>query len=428
MSGTQQNDFLSMQKDWREPLTSGLTNPYNKERSVRQIQIRSSAGGAFSVFGSSLFFKLSAVAAPLRRSCSPLCVFHSVIILVALLAVACGTQPADNIYIADVNNHRIRKVDSAGVITTVAGTGTAGSLGDGGAAVGAQLNGPVGVAVDGAGNLYIADHLNNRIRKVDSAGVISTVAGNGTEGYSGDGGAAVGAQLYSPRGLALDGADNLYIVDNGNNRIRKVDSAGVISTVAGNGTEGYSGDGGAAVGAQLYYPNGVALDGSGNLYIAEWNNHRIRKVDSAGVITTVAGNGTEGYSGDGGAAVGAQLYYPNGVALDGSGNLYIADFGNHRIRKVDSAGVITTVAGNGTEGYSGDGGAAVGAQLNGPVGVAVDGAGNLYIADTFNNRIRKVDSAGVISTVAGNGADGYSGDGGAAVGAQLNAPYGLALD
>ena len=207
MSGTQHNDFLSVQKDWREPLTQFLANPYNKERSIHQIQIRkirSSAGGAFSVFGSSLFFKLSAVAAPLRRSCSPLCVFHSVIILVALLAVACGTQPADNIYIADGRNHRIRKVDSAGVISTVAGNGTEGYSGDGGAAVGAQLNFPSRVALDGAGNLYIVDGRNHRIRKVDSAGVISTVAGNGADGYSGDGGAAVGAQLNEPFGLALD--------------------------------------------------------------------------------------------------------------------------------------------------------------------------------------------------------------------------------
>ena len=350
------------------------------------------------------------------------------IILVALLAVACGTQPADNIYIADSFNHRIRKVDSAGVITTVAGTGTAGSLGDGGAAVGAQLNYPRSVALDGAGNLYIADGRNHRIRKVDSAGVISTVAGNGTEGYSGDGGAAVGAQLNYPFGVALDGADNLYIADFGNNRIRKVDSAGVISTVAGTGTAGSLGDGGAAVGAQLNYPRSVALDGAGNLYIAEDVNHRIRKMDSAGVISTVAGNGTEGYSGDGGAAVGAQLNEPFGVALDGAGNLYIAEYENQRIRKVDSTGVISTVAGNGTEGYSGDGGAAVGAQLDSPYGVALDGAGNLYIADMGNHRIRKVDSAGVISTVAGNGADGYSGDGGAAVGAQLNYPFGVALD
>ncbi len=331
---------------------------------------------------------------------------------------------AGNLYIADRLNHRIRKVDSAGAISTVAGGGP---IGDGGAAVAAQLYSPRGVAPDGAGNLYIADSFNNRIRKVDAAGVISTVAGAGTRGYGGDGGAATEAQL-GPRGVALDGAGNLYIADASNRRIRKVDAAGVISTVAGTGAYGFGGDGGPAVAAQLRDPSDVALDGAGNLYIADSYNHRIRKVDAAGVITTVAGDGTRGYGGDGGPAVAAQLYFPYGVAPDGMGNLYIADRDNNRIRKVDAAGVISTVAGNGTRGYSGDGGPAVGAQLNNPYGVALDGAGNLYIADLFNNRIRKVDAAGVISTVAGDGTQGYGGDGGPAVAAQLRSPRGVALD
>ena len=341
---------------------------------------------------------------------------------------------AGNLYIADRDNHRIRKVDSAGVISTVAGAGTYGFGGDGGPAVAAQLDTPYGVAVDGAGNLYIADRNNHRIRKVDSAGAISTVAGGGPIG---DGGAAVAAQLYSPQGVAPDGAGNLYIADLGNRRIRKVDAAGVISTVAGAGTRGYGGDGGAATEAQLG-PRGVALDGAGNLYIADQNNHRIRKVDAAGVISTVAGDGTRGSGGDGGPAVAAQLDLPNGVALDGLGNLYIADTGNHRIRKVDAAGVISTVAGDGevgfgAGGYGGDGGPATAAQLSFPRGVAVDGAGNLYIADSSNNRIRKVDAAGVISTVAGSGEvgfgeGGYGGDGGPAVAAQLDWPIGVAVD
>ena len=297
---------------------------------------------------------------------------------------------AGNLYIADGGNNRIRKVDSAGMITTVAGTGTAGFGGDGGAAVAAQLSSPTGVAPDGSGNLYIADTDNGRIRKVDSAGNITTVAGDGTFGFGGDGGAAVAAQLNSPSGVAPAGSGNLYIADQNNDRIRKVDSAGNITTVAGDGTTGFGGDGGAAVAAQLNLPHSVAVDGSGNLYIADWGNHRIRKVDSAGVITTVAGSGTAGFGGDGGAAVAARLSLPTGVAVDGAGNLYIADWGNHRIRKVNSAGVITTVVGDGTAGFGGDGGAAAAAQLNSPRGVAPAGSGNLYIADTGNNRIRKL--------------------------------------
>ena len=300
---------------------------------------------------------------------------------------------AGNLYIADTLHNRIRKVDAAGVITTVAGggrRGNSGYSGDGGPAVAAQLYNPFDVALDGAGNLYIADTRNQRIRKVDAAGVISTVAGDGTWGYGGDGGAAVAARLAGPSAVAVDGAGNLYISDRGSDRIRKVDSAGVISTVAGTGRSGYSGDGGAAVAAQLQDPGAVALDGAGNLYFSDQSNQRIRKVDAAGVISTVAGDGTEGFGGDGGPATAAQLRWPSGVALDGAGNLYIGDGSNQRIRKVDSAGVITTVAGDGTEGYGGDGGAATAAQLDNPGRVAVDGAGNLYIADRFNNRIRRV--------------------------------------
>ena len=298
-----------------------------------------------------------------------------------------------NLYIADVGNSRIRKVDAAGVITTVAGDGTRGYGGDGGAAVAAQLQGPWSVAVDGAGNLYIADTYNSRIRKVDAAGIITTVAGDGSFGYGGDGGAAVAAQLQSPWGVAVDGAGNLYIADTGNSRIRKVDAAGVITTVAGDGTHGYGGDGGPGTLAQLNRPLDVAVDGAGNLYIVDTYNYRLRKVDAAGVITTVAGDGTYGFGGDGGPAVAAQMRALYGVAVDGAGNLYIVDTYNYRIRKVDAAGVITTVAGDGTLGYGGDGGRAVEAQLYRPFGVALDGAGNLYIADTYNNRIRRLKRA-----------------------------------
>ena len=332
---------------------------------------------------------------------------------------------AGNLYVVDAGNNRIRKVDAAGAISTVAGTG---EVGDGGPAVRAWLGFPGSVAADGAGNFYIADTFNERIRKVDAAGVISTIAGSGERGYGGDGGPAAQARLASPLSAAADGAGNLYFVDAGNHCVRKVDAAGAVSTVAGSGRYGYGGDGGAAVRAQLALPRGAALDAAGNLYIADTENHRVRKVDAAGVISTVAGTGKQGYSGDGGAAVRAQLAFPWGVAADGAGNLYIADRNNHRIRKVDAAGVVSTVAGSGQWGYGGDGGAAVRAQLAFPYNAAADEAGNLYIADTWNDRIRKVDAAGVISTIAGSGEMGYSGDGGAAVRARLSYPEDVAAD
>ena len=329
-----------------------------------------------------------------------------------------AVDSAGNLYIADTENSRVRKV-SNGVVTTVAGSGGPGFGGDNGAATSAQLFFPSGVAVDSAGNLYIADSANNRIRKV-SNGVIATVAGNGTPGFSGDNGPATSAQLRTPYGVAVDSAGNLYIPEPYNNRIRKV-SGGVIASVVGNSL---SGDNGPATSAQLSSPNGVAWDSAGNLYIADAS--RIRKV-SKGVITTVAGIGTYGYSGDNGPATSAQLDYPGSVAVDSAGNLYIADTGNHRIRMV-SNGVITTVAGNGTRGFSGDNGPATGAQLNYPGSVAVDSAGNLYIADSYNFRIRKV-SGGAITTVAGNGAPGFGGgDNGPATSAPLSLPRGIAVD
>ncbi len=333
---------------------------------------------------------------------------------------------AGNVYIADHSNYRIRKVDSLGVITTIAGTGERGFSGDGGPAVEAQLGGPYIVAVDGTGNVYIADHSNYRIRKVDSLGVITTIAGTGERGFGGDGGPAVEAQLGSPRGVAVDGAGNVYIADYSNYRIRKVDSSGIITTIAGTGDFGFGGDGGPAVEAQLRSPTGVAVDGAGNVYIADTSNPRIRKVDSSGIITTIAGTGDFGFGGDGGPAVEAQLRSPTGVAVDGAGNVYIADTSNPRIRKVDSSGIITTIAGTGDFGFGGDGGPAIEAQLGGgPFSVTTDGAGNVYIADQSNHRIRKVDSSGVITTIAGNG---VVGDGGPAVEAQLRSPYGVAVD
>jgi cysteine-rich repeat protein len=339
-----------------------------------------------------------------------------------------------NLFIADVSNHRIRQVNAVtGVITTVAGMGAPGFSGDGALATSAQLNLPHGVAVDGFGNLVIADRINHRIRRVDAAtGLITTVAGTGEAGFSGDGGPATSAQLNFPHGVAVDGFGILFIADRINHRVRRVDAAsGLITTVAGTGAQGFSGDGGPAARAGLSSPVGAAVDGLGNLFIADSSNHRIRRVDVAtGVITTVAGTGVAGFSGDGGPATSAQLAGAEGVAVDGAGNCVIADSGNHRIRRVDAAtGVITTVAGTGVAGFSGDGGPATSAQLNLPSGVAVDGLGNLWIADWFNHRIRRVAAAsGVITTVAGTGAEGFSGDGAPATGAQLNEPRGIAVD
>ena len=310
-----------------------------------------------------------------------------------------AVDSSGNFYIANSRENQVHKVDTNGNASTVAGTYENGYSGDGGAATDAQLSYPINIAVDSSGNLYIADQYNHRIRKVDKSGIINTVAGDGTYGYSGDGAAATSAKMRYPAGVAVDSSGNLYIADMYNHRIRKVATNGIISTVAGSGTAGNSGDGGAAISASLNYPYGIAVDSSGNLYIADTENHSIRKVGTNGVISTVAGIGTFGYHGDGGAATSAALTYPTSVAIDSSGNLYIADQYNHRIRKVDTSGIISTVAGTGTfGGYyhsgsydNGDGGAAINAQLSSPEGVAVDSSGNLYIADTFGNRIRKVE-------------------------------------
>jgi len=336
---------------------------------------------------------------------------------------ACG-----NLFIADANNHRIRKVGTNGVITTAAGDGAAGYYGDGGPATSASLYFPEGVAVDAAGNLFIADTDNGRIRKVATNGLITTVAGDGGYGFSGDGGPATSASLDDPEGVAVDAAGNLFIADTDNGRIRKVATNGLITTVAGDGGYGYSGDSGPATNASLYYPRGVAVDAWGNLFIADTDNVRIRKVATNGLITTVAGDGGYGYSGNGGPATSASLYYPAGVTVDAAGNLFIADTDNVRIRKVAANGLITTVAGDGGYGYSGDGGAATSASLYYPAGVTVDAAGNLFIADTDNMRIRKVGTNGLITTVAGNGSTGSPGDGGAAANAHLSLPSGVAAD
>jgi hypothetical protein len=318
-------------------------------------------------------------------------------------------------------------------INTIAGIGTAGFSGDAGAAILAQLYGPQDVALDTFGNVYIADAENHRIRKITATtGVITTIAGTGTFGYSGDGGPATSAKFYSPIGIGLDRAGNIYVADVGNNCIRKITaSTGLITTVAGTGTAGYSGDGSLATSARLYAPYDVAVDDSGNLFIADVSNNCIRKVKaSTGVISTVAGTTSPGFSGDGGAATLAKLYQPFSVIVDGSGNLYIADASNNRIRKVTaSTGTITTIAGTGTAGYSGDGGAATAAKFNKPYSIGLDLSGNIYISDFGNHRVRKITiSTGIISTIAGTGVFGFSGDGGLAVSAQLYNPKGIYVD
>jgi uncharacterized protein (TIGR03437 family) len=329
---------------------------------------------------------------------------------------------AGNLFIADTGNNRVRRVSPSGFITTVAGIGTPGFSGDGGPAANAQLS-VSAVAADSAGNLFIGG--GYRVRKVSPNGIITTVAGNGDYYFSGDGGPAINAALVA-EAVAVDRSGNLFIADS--IHVRKVSPDGIITTVAGNGTEGFSGDGGPATGAPLR-AWGVAVDDAGTLFIA--NLCSIRKVTSDGIITTVAGICSGGpFAGDGGPATSAHLTGAFGVALDGAGKLFIADASNYRIRQVSSSGIITTVAGNGEGGSSGvgsgDGGPAASVQLGYPSSVAADNSGNVFIADS--NRIRRVSPDGMITTVAGNGTKGFSGDGGPAVNAQLQDPAALVLD
>ena len=344
-----------------------------------------------------------------------------------------------NVYIADQGNNRVRRVDTAGYITTVAGNGTLGSTGDGAAGAQASLFSLHAVAADALGNVYIASSVStsdvwsadNRVRKVNPLGIISTIAGISD---TGDGGPAHHA-IVDPRGLAADrgtGPQDLYIADGRNNQIRKVDAVtGIITTVAGTGVAGFSGDNGPAINAQLSGPASVALDHLGNVYIGDQDNSRVRRLDARGSITTVAGNGTFGYGGDGGLAVNAAISYPTGIDVDDNGNLYIADQYNYRIRKVTPQGIIDTVAGNGTFDPSappGDGSQATQVQLGVPTDVVVAPDGSLYIAEFGSHRVRKVRSNGIIITLAGDGNYGSSGDGGLAVNALLNGSYRLALD
>ena len=323
-------------------------------------------------------------------------------------------------------------LETIGVIHTLAGTGQQGFGGDGGSALLASFRFPRSVAADESGNVYVADSRDHRIRKIDTEGTITTLAGTGDRGYSGDGGPATEAQLAFPVGVAVDATGNIYVADGENHRIRKIDAEGTITTLAGTGQRGYGGDGGSATAAQLAYPAGVAVDAAGSLYVADSWNHRVRRVDPAGTITTYAGSGTRGYRGDGGAANRSWMAYPAGVAADAAGNVYVADNWNHRIRRIDASRTITTVAGRGDDGDGGDGGPAAEASLAYPVAVGTGGAGSVYTVsysyETANHRVRMIDASGMISAFAGTGEEGYEGDRGPAAEARLAYPTGVAAD
>ena len=319
-------------------------------------------------------------------------------------------------------------ISGTDVIRTYAGNGQATTSGDGGPATAAGVPGPLGITAKPDGSVYIPTPGSSLVRLVGTSGAISTFAGTGTAGFAGDGGPATAAQLNEPVDAALDGAGNLYIADRANHRVRRVTPAGVITTIAGNGVNDFGGDGGPATAASLNNPVGVTVDAAGNVYIADEFNHRIRRVDPAGVITTYAGTGVSGSAGDGGQAAAAQLDLPIDVRGDALGNLFVADIGGHRVRRIGPDGVITTVAGTGVAGFAGDGGAATSAQLASPIEVVPDAFGNLYIADSANNRVRRVNGAGVISTIVGSGTAGFAGDGGPAVDARVSSPAGVVLN
>jgi sugar lactone lactonase YvrE len=377
--------------------------------------------------------------------------------LVLTLGLVTGCEPADaEPEPADVESPAALSSDSS-TISTVAGTGAPGSdwgemsyyasgdliyvgtdvggyNGDHRPAVSAQLNWPTGVAIAPNGDVYIADILNDRVRRIDHDGIITTVAGTGEPGFMGDHGPAVLARLDWPGGLAVDDAGNLFIADTGNHAIRKVAPNGIITTVAGNGLEGYAGDGGVAVDAELAYPTGVAVGTDGSLYIADYFNSVIRRVSSGGMISTVAGNGTVGFSGDGGPATLAALGMPGSITVDAQGTLYFTDNCNNRIRRVTPDGIISTIAGSGLEGYDGDGGRATDASLAWPTGIAVNSRGEVFVTDTFNHVVRMISVTGIITTAVGNGytndngLGGLAGDYGAAIRARLNEPYDVTID
>ncbi len=315
-------------------------------------------------------------------------------------------------------------------ISTVAGTGTLGHSGDNGPATAAEIAYPTRVAVDTNGNLYFGDVYNQRICRVDVVTkIITTIAGTGTAGFSGDNGPATAAEINGTQGLAMDRAGNLFMADVYNNRIRKIDPAGIITTVAGGGSGGlFSGDGGQATAAGLFQPFGVAVDNAGDIYIGDLANYRVRKVNAAGIISTIAGNGTAASTGNGGPATAAEVNAPVDVCVDKNGNVYIAELGSGFVRKINTSGQISAFAGTGIAGFSGDGGPATAAAFNNLAGLASDKMGNIFIMDAENSRLRIVDPTGIVNTYAGNGADGYNGDGIPATDASLAVPNGVVVD
>ncbi len=319
-------------------------------------------------------------------------------------------------------------IGQTGVINTIIGNDTAGCVGEGISATTAQLTGCTWVTVDTIGNIYVSDIICHTIRKVNTAGIITTFAGNGTAGFSGDSSAATLAELNQPVGMAIDKYGNLYFADYLVNRIRKINTSGIITTIAGDGTAIDFGDGGPASASKVYGPLGIALDTFGNLYFTEIGGQRVRKISTTGIITTVAGTGIHGYAGDGHHADSAEFYRPAGIVVDVYGNIYVADQLNNRVRKINTAGLIITIAGDGSSTSSGDGMAATAAGLNGPDGIALDKMGNLYISDN-GTRIRLVNTAGIISNIAGSASllYGFSGDGGPATAALMEVT-GIALD
>ncbi|MBS1584236.1 MAG: T9SS type A sorting domain-containing protein [Bacteroidetes bacterium] len=312
------------------------------------------------------------------------------------------------------------RTTSAQTINTIAGVGTAGFSGDGSAATSAEFNSPADVAIDLMGNLYISDEFNYRIRKIDGSGIISTVAGTGTAGYNGDSIAATSAQIGNVVSIAVDAVGRLYLADADNHRVRMIDTSGIIYTIAGTGVAGFSGDGGLATSAELRAPFSVAVDDLGNVYVSDLDAVCVRKINTSGVITTIAGTpDVGGFSGDGGPATAARLTRNTGITVDKWGNLYIAD-NNVWIRKVNTSGIINTVAGNNTSVYNGDGIIATNASIYGAGGVQADTFGNFYIADDGHYRIRKVNGNDSISTIVGTGVMGFSGDGGLPTSAQIS--------
>ena len=317
------------------------------------------------------------------------------------------------------------------IITTIAGNGNASYSGDNNLATSAGVYFPVSVCTDSSGNIFIAEQLDHRIRKVNlSTGIISTIVGTGIAGYNGDSIISQNAQLNYPIGIIIDSIDNLYIADGNNNRIRKVSTNGIITTIAGTGVAGYNGDSIQAMISSIYSPTGITIDRYGSILFSDNHNNRVRKITTNGIISTIAGSGLQGYYGDNGLANIAQINSPIGINVDTVGNFYFIDYNNSRVRKVSiTNNVISTICGTGINGYNSDGIVSIVAQLNQPRSVAIDKYNNILIADSYNNRIRKINmTTGIISTIAGTGIAGFSGDGCTPTSAMLKGPSYIYVD